>query len=575
MTQELRIDINEDIPMRDGVILRADIYRPDDEEQHPALLIRTPYVKNEFSSRWGEFSPIPLAKAGYAVVWQDTRGTGDSEGEYNFYFDQGNDGYDTVEWIAGQSWCNGKVGGYGHSYYAYCQLTMAAKRPPHLVCTAPFMQSCRPKYSGGFLPNALHADWLSQQAWRYLERIEDPEWRKECEQVLIENTKDMRKQFMFIPEIDMPAMKITKHFPFMEEYRIKVEKFDDPSGPAVEGRPIDLSKVTTPMLLYAGLYDTSSKNGPFENFMTLTKDNPNETVRKETRLVAGPWNHSTRFDANQGELGFGNASAIALHINDHLRRYFDYHLKGIDDGIRDSAPVRIYVLGKNQWREAFEYPLPETRYTKYYLHSGGHANTLHGDGMLSTAMPKETETADTFRYDPEHPAPDRVPGGCAGCIQDWSSVEEKREDMLVYSSEILKEEVEAIGMFRVELEVSSDCPDTDFFCRLTDVYPNGKSLNITEGAVRVSYNNTYERHLLKPGEIRRVTVDMGNSSICFLPGHRIRLEVTSSCFPMIDRNHNTGNRIGTDSELRIAENTVYHDLVKSSCLILPVIPGKE
>lgn len=575
MKQKLNIEIDVEIPMRDGVILRADIYRPADGGPYPAILLRTPYRKNRLTTQWGELSPIPWAKAGYAVVLQDTRGSGSSDGKYDFYFDQGDDGYDSCEWIASQEWCNGKVGGYGHSYYAYTQLTMAAKKPPHLVCTAPFMQSCKPKYSGGFLPNALHAEWLSKQAERYLERIEDEERREECRRVLKQHTKDMGKQYRFIPEIDMPVMQLTEYFPYMKEYRIKVEKYDSPSGPAVEGRPIDLRRVDTPMLLYAGLYDTSSKNGPFENFITLTHENQNEYVRNNTKLVAGPWKHTIRFEPNQGELGFGNAEGGLLDINDHIRRFFDYHLKGIDEKMSDSAPVLIYIMGKNIWRNEYEYPLARTKYTPFYLRSNGNANTLSGDGWLDTAAPDELEPEDHFTYDPEKPAPDRVPGGCAGGIQDWSSVEAARKDMLVYSTPVLEKGIEAIGMFKVELEISSDCPDTDFVCRLTDVYPNGKSLNITEGAVRVSYNNTYERKLLEPGEIRHVTVDMGNSSIYFKEGHRIRLEVTSSCFPMIDRNHNTGNRVGTDTEMKIACNRVYHNAIKASKLILPVIPECE
>lgn len=571
----IRIDTDVEIPMRDGTLLRADIYRPDDCGRYPALLVRTPYLKDRMPTRWGELSPIRLAKAGYAVIWQDTRGCGASDGEYNFYFDQGDDGYDSCEWVAEQPWCDGLVGGYGHSYYAYTLLAMAAKKPPHLVCIAPFMQSCYPKYSGGFLPNALHAEWLVKQANRYLGRMEEGPWKEECRRILAESTKDLRAQYYFIPEIDIPAMQLTKHFPYMEEYRIKVEKYDSPEGPAVEGRPIDLSQVTTPALMYAGLYDTSSKNGPFENFITLTQMNPNSSVREGTRLVVGPWNHGTRFEPNQGALGFGNANGELLDINEHLRRFFDFHLKGIDCGFGNSAPVRIYILGKNEWRDEQEYPLARTQYTDLYLRSRGKANTPDGAGVLSVRPPEEDEPGDMIVYNPQNPAPDRVPGGCAGSIQDWSRVEGMRDDILIYSTPVLEKGIEAIGIFKVLLEISSDCPDTDFVCRLTDVYPDGRSLNITEGAVRASYNNTYNRHLLRPGEVRQVTVNLGNSSIYFKPGHRIRLQVTSSSFPMIDRNHNTGNRIGTDSELRTAHNTVHHNRVYASKLILPVIPEQE
>ncbi len=565
------IEKDVEIPMRDGVILRADLYRPQDDQKHPALVFRSPYEKETLDRRWGQLSPIGFAKAGYCVVYQDVRGSGTSDGDVNFFMDQGDDGYDTIEWTAAQPWCDGNVGTFGHSYYAYTQLTAAAKRPPHLKCICPFMQGCKPKYSGGFLPNALHADWLLQQADRYLKRITDPEKRAEAQKKLEENTKDMGKQFMYVPEIDMPAMQLYPWFPYMEEYRIKVAGFDDPKIPAMEGRPIDLTQVTTPALMYCGLYDTSSKNGPIENFITLTTENPNPDVRKGTRLVIGPWNHSCIFSNQQGELSFPRAEGDQLQIQAHIIRFLDYWLKGEKTGVEEEAPIRLYIMGKNQWRDEQEWPLARTVYTDFYLHSHGSANTLHGDGALSRKLPEEEEASDSFIYDPEKPVPGRVPGGCAGAIQDFRPIEE-REDVLVYSTPVLETGIEVTGPVKAELAISSSAPDTDFFCRLLDVYPDGRSLNITDGIVRARYNNSFDAHLLTPGESRTLTVDMGNTSNYFGPGHQIRLEVTSSCFPMYDRNHNTGNRPGTDKDLAIATNTVHHKPLAASRLILPVIP---
>lgn len=569
----LLIEKDVEIPMRDGVLLRADIYRPQDDKKHPALVLRSPYEKETLDRRWGQLSPIGFAKAGYCVVYQDVRGTGTSDGAFNFLFDQGDDGYDTIEWAAAQPWCDGTVGAFGHSYYAYTQLAAAAKLPPHLKCICPFMQSCKPKYSGGFLPNALHADWLLQQAERYLKRIPDPEKQAEARRMLDQYTQNMPEQFLHVPEIDMPAMQLYPWFPYMEEYRIKVAGFDDPEIPKKEGRPIDLSHVLTPALMYCGLYDTSSKNGPIENFETLTKENPNEQVRQGTRLVIGPWNHSCIFSNQQGELSFPGADGEALGIQGHIIRFFDYWLKGEENGMDQEPPIRLYVMGKNQWRDEYEWPLARTVYTDFYLRSQGSANTLHGDGVLSQNPPPENEPADTFLYDPENPAPSRSPGGCAGPIQDFRPVEE-RQDVLVYTTPVLEQGIEVTGKVQAELAVSSSAKDTDFFCRLLDVWPNGKALNITEGIVRARYNNTYQAKLLTPGEIRTLTVDMGNTSIYYKKGHRIRLEVTSSCFPMYDRNHNTGNRPGTDQELAAATNQVHHSEKALSRLILPVIPEK-
>ena len=215
--------------------------------------------------------------------------------------------------------------------------------------------------------------------------------------------------------------------------------------------------------------------------------------------------------------------------------------------------------------------MARTVYTDFYLSSKGNANTRHGDGKLSLSEPLENEAEDSYLYDPLNPVPSRSPGGCTGPIQDYRAVEE-RKDVLVSRTPVLEKEIEIVGPVKAELAISSSAPDTDFFCRLLDVRPDGKALNITEGIVRARYNNTYEEHLLAPEEIRILTVDMGSTSICFKEGHQIRLEVTSSCFPMYDRNHNTGNRPGTDAEIRTATNYVHHTKEHISRLILPVIP---
>ncbi len=566
----LKIEVNVEMTMRDGTILRADIYRPDDMQAYPAVIVRTPYVKDRMVTRWGELSPIRLAKAGYAVVWQDTRGTGCSDGEYTFMFDQGNDGYDSCEWIAAQPWCDGNVGGYGHSYFAYTLLAMAAKRPPHLRCIAPFMQSCLPKFSGGFIPNALHADWLVKQVYRYLERVQDPGEQMKIRELLQRYVPDGSFDVWHIPEIDMIPKEMEEAFEYMKDYRYKVERYDQPDSSALEGRPIDIAEVSTPMLLYGGWYDTSSKNGPVENYITLTSSNKNEAVRENTHLVMGPWNHGMRFVSSQGELRFPWTEGEELDINGQIIRFFDYNLKKIENGYDKDAKVKIYVMGKNVWRAENEWPIARTEMSRYYLHSGGSANTRGGDGVLNLSLPGE-EPPDTYCYNPMKPTPSRVPGGAAGAVQDFGPIED-REDVLVYSSPVLKKGIEVTGFVQLELEISSDCPDTDFFGRLIDVYPDGRSINLTEGGVRARYNNTYNEKLLELGEIRHLTCNMGNISNYFKPGHRIRLEITSSCFPMIDRNHNTGNRIGVDKDIVVANNTVYHNPLHLSYLHLPIIP---
>ena len=286
----------------------------------------------------------------------------------------------------------------------------------------------------------------------------------------------------------------------------------------------------------------------------------------------GPWEHNCSFAVNLGERQFPNASGDVIDVNGELIRWFDRWLKGIDNGIDEQAPVRIYVMGDNVWRNEHEWPLARTRYTPLFLTSEGDARTLDGDGALRWEAVgqsgEEPLTFDSFVYDPANPVPSRVPTVPLTGICDRSPIE-RRDDVLVYTSEPLEEDVEITGPVVAKLLVSTSGADTDFMCMLVDVTPEGKALNVTDGAVRLRYNNTYTPRTVVANEPIEAEVRLGNTSQVFKKGHRIRLEVTSSNFPMYDRNHNTAARIGTDAELLVVENRVYHG---ASVLVLPVIP---
>ncbi|MBM3944078.1 MAG: CocE/NonD family hydrolase, partial [SAR202 cluster bacterium] len=266
-----------------------------------------------------------------------------------------------------------------------------------------------------------------------------------------------------------------------------------------------------------------------------------------------------------------------LDLMDVERRWFDRWLKGIKNGVEAEKPLRLFVMGANEWRNESEWPLARTKFTPWYFHSGGKANSLTGDGTLSPKKPA-AEKPDTYTYDPRFPTPTR--GGCNCCdpeIVAWGAYDQRsveyRQDVLVYTSEPLKEDMEVTGPVIVKLHASTDCRDTDFTAKLVDVYPDGYAVNLCDGIIRGRYReSTSKQKLLKPGQTYEFTIDLWPTSNVFLKGHRIRVDISSSNFPRFDRNPNTGNRFGYDTEMRVANQTVFHESARPSHIILPVIP---
>lgn len=568
MKYKITVRYDVEIPMRDGILLRCNIYGPDDGKAYPAILLRFPYLKDSFESNWGKLNPMPLARAGYHVVVQDCRGTGNSQGEMDFDGEcQRNDGYDTVEWIASQKWCDGSVGMYGLSYYGFTQLLAAEAQPPHLRAICPWQQSGFPKYSGGFTTGSLHLMWL-------LERLRDRLYSRECtweekeKQLLIEQTENYLSHFgevvSYVPQNENPAAKIG-NLPLLADYLRRIREYDDPACPAREGRPIDFSKIRIPCFFLGGWYDDTSKNGPIENWNAIAKTEGGKDFLKNCRMIMGPWNHGERMAQSVGVRDFGARASYPMgkSIEEHLIRWFDWHLKGIDDGISSESPVTLFYMGKNEWHSADSWPVEDAGQLTLHL-SGGVDGSLK-TGRLTSEM---GEGSTAYRSDPENPVPARAPGISAEC-QEQAEIE-RRNDVAVYTSEILQEEVTVLGAPKAVLYVSSDCPDTDVVCKLTEVYPDGRSVNITDGAVRVSYNNSLTRKLLTPGEVRCVEVKLGNTCNVFGKGSRIRLLLSGSGFPKYDLNQRTKDRIGSSPEMRTSEDIIYHDSGHPSRLELPV-----
>ncbi|MDD6679441.1 MAG: CocE/NonD family hydrolase [Firmicutes bacterium] len=572
MKKDITLTHDFEIPMRDGVVLRCDIYGPNDDAAYPVILLRFPYLKDSFPYQWGRLNPIPLAQAGYRVVVQDCRGTGHSQGKPDFDGEiQRTDGYDTIEFLAAQPWCDGNVGMYGLSYYGFTQLLAAEARPPHLKAIAPWQQSGLPKYSGGFTTGSLHLMWLLERA---RDRLYSPECtipepdrsriRSQVEQYL----GRFGEVVSFVPEGDNPAAKI-EGLPFLRDYLRRVVECDDPEGPKREGRPIDFSKIDIPCFFLGGWYDETSKNGPIENWTAMASLPDGARRLRGCKMIMGPWNHGERIPDSVGWRSFGRQAVypMGMDLTEHLIRFFDCHLKGVDNGLLQEPPVTYFSMGTNTWHQAQTWPIPGTQPLRLYLSGTGSAAAA-SDGSL--APQPGADGSESYDSDPTHPIPARVPGISAEC-QDQRLLE-SRPDVAVFTSDVLTGDLNVTGEIRAELYVSSDCPDTDVICKLTEVFPDGRSLNITDGAVRASYNNTYCRELLSPGEVRKLQVRMGNTGNVFRKGSRIRLLVMGSAFPKYDRNHHVSARVGTSAEMVVSHDTLFCGTSHPSFLELPVLP---
>ena len=550
------VRLETDVPakMRDGTLLKADILRPEAEGKYPAILYRTPYGKKRV---WRETElPIRLARAGYVFVIQDVRGRYGSEGRFDPYRQELKDGFDSVEWVAGLPYCDGKVGMAGLSYPGAVQWLAAGQAPPHLKAIVPAMCFSNARhffYTGG----AFDLSWIG---WIYnsiapdLRRkqdLEGPQTWQEARPLWEENKSAWLR---YLPLRELPVLKEVAPF-----YYDWLAHPDD--GPYWDFADVEAKypRIRVPALNLSGWHDEGyGPIGAVRNF--------NGTRRNGSRLILGPWTHGAPSLSStwEGELDFGPNAGLDYPAL--LLRWYDRWLKGIDNGVDREAPVRLFVMGENAWRDEQEWPLARTHYTSYYLRS---------DGRLSTSKPGGEEP-DRYTYDPLDPVIDPR-GGILGPFDQ--SIFESRSDVIVYSTEPLERDIEVTGPIEADLWISSSAPDTDFFVRLLDVYPDGKAYNLespTREVLRVRYRNDETRpELLTPGKVERIRLRLMMTSNLFKTGHQIRIHVTSSFFPHLDRNPNSGHDFGVDDETRKAEQTLYHDREHPSRIILPVIPRSE
>ncbi len=563
---EIKIERYQAALMRDGAKLYADVYRPKADGRYPVLVVRTPYgVQRDLVHE----TMMKFAQRGYAVVVQDVRGRYESEGRWDPFRDEAKDGFDTVEWAAKQSWSNGKVGMQGGSYLGHVQWRAASLTPPSLVAIFPAVASTN-----------IYANWITHGgAFRLSFNYG---WG-----VVRMPNRIMLPQYWHTETYSPPELKyetILRHLPLKDadlrsaSYEVKHYR-DWIAHPGYDSYWKEISdeeqfaNVNVPVHTSGGWFDIFLQ-GTINGFVGVRQQGATEAARRGTKMIVGAWGHgpSQKF----GDVDFGT-QAMRVQFERELR-WFDHYLKGIDNGIDREPPVEIFYMGINQWNKEADWPLPGTKFTPYYIASEGQANSASGNGRLHASLPAGGDAAsDQYLYDPNNPVPTVGGNNCCGTPtlagpRDQRAIED-RKDILVYTSQPFTQPLAIAGPVKMKLFASTDGTDTDWVVKLVDVHPNGFAMNIAEGILRARYRKgTNNMELLKPGEVYEFEVDLVGTANVFLPGHRIRLDITSSHFPQFDRNPNTGDIFGSTSRMRVAKQTIFHTAARPSHILLPVVP---
>jgi len=525
------------VPMRDGVKLAAEIFRPDAPGKFPVVMLLRYF--REGADR-GEF----FARRGYVVALVDCRGRYDSEGTWVPYVHEPQDGYDAQQWLGVQPWSTGKIGTFGISYNGFTQLMPAPLASPHLKCLCPHeaqQTNFGHLYNDGVMQlNVVFEFGLFTKQGGQTQRIlpvRDPHYRRLP---------------LLTPVDEFPGVQHIKDWfrhcrydDYWKSYGIK-EKHD---------------RIKVPAYFFTGWYDNLCHEG-WRNFTGFRQHGGSEAARRGTKILVGPWTHGG---------SYGLPGLLDLHL-----RWYDHWLKGIDNGIDREPPIKIYVMGADKWREENEWPLARTQFTRFYLDSDGGAASAGGNGRLRRDPPKGDSLPDQFVYDPENPV--YTLGGQISTHGDvWGPRDrrtvQQRPDVLVYTTAPLEADLEVTGPVELTLYAASSAVDTDFTATLTDVHPDGAAIHICEGIRGVTFRDSLENPTpIEPGKIYRYTISLWETSMVVKRGHRIRLEISSSNFPRYARNQNTGLPLGASAEVKTARQTVYHDAEHATHLLLPVIP---
>lgn len=546
---DIRIDRYQPVKMRDGVTLYADVYRPAAPGKYPTLIVRTPYgVQRDGVHE----SMVRFAKAGYAIAIQDVRGRFESEGAWDPFRYEAKDGYDTIEWAARQPWSNGKVGTQGGSYLGHVQWGAITQAPPHLVASFPAVASTN-----------IYANWLTHggafrlsfnYGWgvvRMPNRIMLPQYWHTGPAAADELKYEKILQHLPLHTGDLESAHYT-----VKHYRdwLHHESYDAYWKSISDEERFD--KVRVPVHTSGGWFDIFLA-GTINGYVGARNKAATEAARKGTRMVIGPWGHgpSQKF----GDIDFGPDAGHKLA--DYELRFFDTYVKGENTGLASEPPVKIFYMGVNKWKHEQDWPIPGAKPTPLYLNANGKLGREKGTGTTQ------------YSYDPMNPVPTTGGNNCCGTPTEAGPVDQARldarTDIVRFTTDPLTQPLAIAGPVKMMLHAATDGPDTDWMIKLIDVYPDGKAYPMAEGMLRARFRQGLDKPAkLTPNQDYQFVVDLVGTAVVFQPGHKIRIDVTSSNFPQFDRNLNTGEPLTSAAKPRIARQTLHHD----SHIVLPVVP---
>jgi len=534
------------IPMRDGTRLAANLFRPKGDGRFPVILMRSPYGKGD--ANFGDAKRYTAA--GYAMVVQDCRGRGKSEGVWDPFRYDAEDGFDTQEWVGQQPWCNGELGTAGGSYLGWTQWASSAGGSRFLKCMVPVVPFAEVyediAYPGGAFQLALLMGWGTGVGGLTL------------------SPEKLQQAFRHLP-LRTFTDQFDKKVPYLNDW-VAHDAYDDYWKKRGIGHRF--AEVKVPALNIGGWYDIFSKT-TIDLVDRVRASSRDRLARRNQLVIMGPWAHGVGVQ-KVGELDFGQEAK--LDIGAAQFKWFEYWLKDKETGVEDWPALRLFIMGENKWRDEHEWPLKRTEFTRFYLRSASGSGTVKG-GMLDRQPPGD-EKSDSYVSDPNDPVPthggNNLVGAKAGPY-DQSALEQ-RLDVLTFSTGPLEKELEATGPVKVMLWAATTANDTDFTAKLIDVHPDGKAYNLCDGIIRARYRAGREPQAVTPGEPLLYEIDLWVTANLFRTGHQVRVEIASSNFPRFDRNPNSGKPFGTDTELLKATQTVYHDANHASHLVLPIIP---
>lgn len=605
------------VAMRDGVKLATDIYRPARggaavAGKFPVILERTPYGKtqvsrSEIDAGMTTSRPRPevaawFVRQGYVVAYQDCRGRYASEGEFVKYLSDGEDGYDTVAWLAQQPWCNGKVATMGLSYAAHTQGSLACLNPPALAAMVIDSGAFSNAYLSGIRSGGAFE--MKQVTWAFNQAKESPLAKADAAVRAALAQEDLIEWFKVMPW--KPGHSPVRWVPEYEDYLFEqwthgeFDAYWKQLGIYAEGYYKQFADV--PQIHMSSWYDAYVRTA-IDNYTALRRKK-----RGPVRLIMGPWTHGDRCKTFSGDVDFGAAATIDNNLAEHWRafrlRWFDHWVKGVANGVDREPAVRLFLMGGGsgrrnpegrldhggRWIAGNDWPLPQTKFTNFYLHA---------DGKLDRAKPAANAVARQYDYDPADPVPTMggplTSGAPVFAGGAFDQTEDKRffgvrhpglplaarHDVLVFETAPLEEDIAVIGPIVVKLHVASNCVDTDFTAKLIDVhppnadYPRGFAMNLCDGILRCRYRKSWTKPaLMAPGKAYEITIEPFATCNLFKAGHRIRLDISSSNFPRYDVNSNTGEPAGRAQTKRIATNAVFVDRKRASHIVLPVVPVK-